>query len=60
MVVLVIAGLAAFGGALFSVLNRPVAADKSGNTALSAVLLALSAAAVLAGLAYAITGQLSD
>ena len=55
MVIIVVASLAACGGALFSVLDRPVTGHRRLNAALSPVLLAVSAtlllAAVLGGLA---------
>jgi hypothetical protein len=58
MLIIVIAGLATCGGAVFTVLDRPVARDKHRNEALSVALLAFSSAGLLAGLAYAVTSGL--
>jgi hypothetical protein len=60
MLIIVLAAVAACGAAVFCVLDRPVARDKSHNTVSSSVLLTVSAAGLLAGLVYGISGLLTS
>jgi hypothetical protein len=58
VVVGVVACMAVFGSALFSVLNQPVVGHPRRNRLTSAMLLSLSAAILVAGITYAVTSQL--
>lgn len=58
MVVLVLAGLSAIGGAVFSVLDRPVCRDRDRNTRVSVDLLTVSAVMLVAGLFVGVAGTL--
>jgi hypothetical protein len=55
MIGLVIVGLAAMGGAVYTALDEPAAHNRQRNRRISATLLAISAAMLLLALLYGLT-----
>jgi ABC-type Fe3+-siderophore transport system permease subunit len=60
MIIVILTTLTVCGAALYVILDRPVARDVGRNVLVSRRLLAVSAVALLAGLAYAVGGWLAS
>jgi hypothetical protein len=55
---LVLGGLAAMGGAVFTVLNEPVARDRRRSRQVSATLLIISAAVLIIAVLFGLIGSI--